>query len=115
MKTKTHKQKHPPLAELASKLGVSVQDILSHCRKAELVDARSMIVAILLEHTSMRQQDIAPLLDISQAAVSKLLARHNSMMGYAWGHDYKARFEQLEKDIAASESIGNTNHKTQNL
>lgn len=70
------------LADLASRLGVTVDDILSHCRKTELVDARSMIVAILMNRPHVRQQDIAALLDISQAAVSKLLARHRSLMEY---------------------------------
>lgn len=70
------------LAELAKELGVSEKAILSHCRRVELVDARSMIVAILIERPHVRQQDIAALLDISQAAVSKLLARHRSLMEY---------------------------------
>jgi len=70
------------LAELAKKLGVSEQDILSHCRRVDWVDARSMIVAILLNRPHVRQQDVAPLLGISQAAVSKLLARHRRLMEY---------------------------------
>ena len=85
------------LAELASKLGVTVEDILSHCRRAELVDARSMIVAVLLKRPHTRQQDIAPLLGISQAAVSKLLARHQLfMIQYAY---YVRRFSQFEQEV----------------
>lgn len=95
----TDKTPKETLAELASKLGVTEQAILSHCRKTELVDARSMIVAILMNRPHTRQQDIAPLLGISQAAVSKLLARHHALMQYA---DYKNRFAAIEPVIAGA-------------
>ena len=83
------------LADLASKLGVTVEDILSHCRKTELVDARSMIVAILIERPHARQQDIAPLIGISQAAVSKLLARHRALKGF--DSRYRTKWEALHQ------------------
>lgn len=82
------------LAAFASKLGVAVEDILSHCRKTELVDARSMIVAILIERPHVRQLDIAALLDISQAAVSKLLARHHALKGF--DSRYRMKWEALQ-------------------
>lgn len=88
------------LADLASMLGVTEQDILSHCRRTELVDARSIIVAFMLKHLGLRQQDVAGLLNISQAAVSKLMTRHQLFLEqkrfYA---DYVHRFSQFEQDI----------------
>ena len=88
------------LPSLAESLGVTMNDLLSHCRKAELVDCRSMLVAVLMERTHMRQQDVAPLLDISQAAVSKLLTRHRQMMKHPGGDpDYQQRFAEFESTI----------------
>ena len=99
MDIQTYKTTKETLTHLASKLGVTVDDILSHCRKTELVDARSMIVAVLTNRPHTRQQDIAALLGISQAAVSKLLARHRALMQYT---DYKNRFTALEPVIAGA-------------
>lgn len=94
------KPSNPSLADLALLLGVTEQDILSHCRKAELVDARSFIVAFMLKHLGLRQQDVAGLLDISQAAVSKLMARHQLFMEQTYYYaDYARRFSQFEQDI----------------
>ncbi len=86
------------LSTLAVCLGMTMDDLLSHCRKAELVDARSMIVAVLIEYTHLRQQDVAPMLDISQAAVSKLYARHRLLMKSLGGDpDYQQRFADFVK------------------
>ena len=94
MDTQIEKTANETLAELAKELGVSEKAILSHCRRAELVDARSMIVAILIERPHVRQQDIAPLLGISQAAVSKLLARHRALKGF--DSRYRMMWEALQ-------------------
>ena len=84
------------LSALAQGLGVTKKDLLSHCRKVELVDARSMIVAVLMEHAHLRQQDVAPLLDITQSAVSWLLIRHRLMMKHPGGNpDYQKRFAEF--------------------
>lgn len=91
----------PTLAELAAKLGTTEEAILSHCRLVELVDARSMIVALLMERPCVRQQDVAPLLGISQAAVSKLLARHRQMLNYSFS-SYKDRWQALKKELNES-------------
>lgn len=88
------------LSALAQGLGVTKKDLLSHCRKVELVDARSMIVAVLMEHAHLRQQDVAPLLDITQSAVSWLLIRHRLMMKHPGGNpDYQKRFADFESKI----------------
>ena len=88
------------LSTLASHLGVTLDELLSHCRKAELVDCRSMIVAILIEHAHLRQQDVAPLLNITQSAVSWLLIRHRQMMKHPGGNpDYQQRFADFESKI----------------
>ena len=84
------------LSALARELGVTLDDLLSHCRKAELVDCRSMIVALLIEHAHLRQQDVAPLLSITQSAVSWLLIRHRSLMKRPGGNpDYQKRFAEF--------------------
>ena len=84
------------LSALARELGVTLDDLLSHCRKAELVDCRSMILAILTEHAHLRQQDVAPLLSITQSAVSWLLIRHRQMMQHPGGRpDYQKRFAEF--------------------
>lgn len=98
MKAKSITEKD--LSTFATCLGVTLDDLLSHCRKAELVDCRSMIVAILIEHAHMRQQDVAPLLNITQSAVSWLLIRHRQMMKRPGGNpDYQKRFADFELTI----------------
>ena len=100
MDTQIEKTANETLAELAKELGVSEKAILSHCRRVELVDARSMIVAILIERPHVRQQDIAPLLGISQAAVSKPLARHKSLLnGYTPRNEYRDRWLALKTNF----------------
>lgn len=90
----------PSLAELAAKLGTTEEAILSHNRKAALVDARSMIVAILMNRPHVRQQDVAPLLGISQAAVSKLLTRHKLFLnGYTPRNEYRDRWQALKNEL----------------
>ena len=90
------------LTDLALSLGVTVGDLLSHCRKAELVDARSMIVAVMMEHAHMRQQDVAPLFNITQSGVSWLLIRHRSLMKHPGGSpDYQQRYADF---VSAVES-----------
>lgn len=89
------------LTTLASLLGVTTESILSHGHKAELVDNRSMIAAVLTEHAHLRQQDVAPLLDVSQAGVSKMLARHRIMMRRPGGDpDYQNRYAEFVKKLA---------------
>lgn len=91
------------LSALASSLGVTLDDLLSHCRKTELVDCRSMIVALLIEHAHLRQNDVAPLLDVTQSAVSWLLIRHRLMMKRPGGNpDYQKRFAEFMTERSGS-------------
>lgn len=83
------------LPAVAQSFGLAENDIMSHSRKAELVDARSMTVALLLSHPQLRQQDAARLLDISQAAVSHLLARHQWLM--LTDKAYRERYEAINR------------------
>ena len=86
------------LSTLATGLGLTLDDLLSHCRKAELVDARSMIVAVLIEQVHLRQKEVAPLLNITQSDVSWLLIRHRQMMKHPGGNpDYQRRFAEFVK------------------
>ena len=80
------------LAELAAKVGVTEEALLSRSHNQKEVDARSMVVAMLVARP-MRQQDVAPLLGISQVAVSKLLARHRRMMRFH--APYRRRWNEI--------------------
>ena len=80
------------LAELAAKVGVTEEALRSRSHNQEEVDARSMVVALLMARP-MRQQDVAPLLGITQVAVSKLLARHRRMVQYH--PPYRRRWNEI--------------------
>lgn len=80
------------LAELAAKVGVTEEALRSRSHNQEEVDARSMVVAMLMARP-MRQQDVAPLLGITQVAVSKLLARHRRMVQYH--PPYRRRWNEI--------------------
>lgn len=68
------------LSRLLKLLNVTVEELQSGCREPRLVDARSMVAASLIEFPKMRQVDIALILNTSQAAVSKLLNRHQNLL-----------------------------------
>ena len=85
-------QQQVSLAELAANVGVSEEALRSRSHNQDEVDARSMIVALLMARP-MRQQDVAPLLGITQAAVSKLLARHHRMMQFH--PPYRRRWNEI--------------------
>lgn len=94
------------LSTLASYLSVTMDDLLSHCRKAELVDARSMIVAVLIEQVHLRQKEVAPLLNITQSDVSWLLIRHRQMMKHPGGNpDYQQRYAHFELTIRINNQL----------
>ena len=81
------------LVELADKVGISMDDLLSHCRRQQLVDDRCMIVALLINDYHLTQKEVALLLQISQPAVSKLLTRHENLMdSYA---SYRNQFNSI--------------------
>ena len=69
-----------PLKQVMSAFGVTLKELRSGNRKQHLVDARSMVAAALMQQQFTRQQDIAELLGISQAAVSHLLVRHRNLV-----------------------------------
>lgn len=81
------------LDSLLKKLGVKPRDVLSRKRTRLLVDARCQIAATLKSRQQVRQQDIADLFGISQAAVSKLLVRHKNLL--QTDRQYKAAFSAL--------------------
>lgn len=80
------------LAELAAKVGVTEEALRSRSHNQDEVDARSMVVAMLMARP-MRQQDVAPLLGVTQVAVSKLLARHRRMVQYH--PPYRRRWNEI--------------------
>jgi predicted XRE-type DNA-binding protein len=81
------------LVELADKVGVTMDDLLSHCRRQELVDDRCMVVALLVNDYHLRQKEVAMLLQISQPAVSNLLARHENLMKF--DASYRNHFKSI--------------------
>ena len=98
------RQRKAILSNLARCIGATVESILSREHHVELVDNRSMIVAVMMEHAHMRQQDVAPLLDISQAAVSKLLTRHRQMMRHPGGNpDYQQRYADFKSTVESDD------------
>lgn len=106
MTNENYKLDKETLANLASKLGVTEEEILGHCRKSELVDARCMVAAVLIGIPRVRQQDVAQLLGISQAAVSKLLKRHNDLKGYnAYYHRKWERFQMKIQNVDCATTI----------
>lgn len=62
------------------RLGITERELLGHRRSQHLVDARCLVAAALMHQPLMRQQDVAAILGISQAAVSHLLARHRDLL-----------------------------------
>ena len=69
-----------PLKQVMSAFGITLEELRSGSRKQHLVDARSLVAALLMQQRFTRQQDVAELLGISQAAVSHLLVRHKNLM-----------------------------------
>lgn len=84
-------------------LGVTLEELRSGSRQRRLVDARSLAAALLMRQPFTRQQDVAQLLEISQPAVSQLLARHEGLLkGFP---AYRRKWHEI---------IKNQNLKTQN-
>ena len=69
-----------PLKQAMDTFGITLEELRSGSRKQHLVDARSLVAAMLMQQRFTRQQDVAELLGISQAAVSHLLVRHNDLL-----------------------------------
>ena len=82
------------LPTLLADLGVTLIDLQSRCRRVDLVDARCLVAATLMRKPHVRQQDIADLFGISQAAVSKLLVRHRNLVES--DRAYRQRWEGLK-------------------
>ena len=70
------------LTSVLEALGVTMEEVQSGSRETKVVDARSIVAAMLNEGHGVLQVDIAELLGMTQAAVSKMLTRHRTMMHY---------------------------------
>ena len=88
----TYNNNQVSLGELAAKVGVTEEALRSRSHNQDEVDARSMVVAMLMAHP-MRQQDVAILLGVTQVAVSKLLARHRRMVQFH--PPYRRRWNEI--------------------
>lgn len=64
------------LRELMERVGMTEEKLRSKSRVWAYVDARSMLAAMLMEVPGMRQVDVASMMGVTQAGVSKMLARH---------------------------------------
>ena len=93
----TEYQYQKSLDRLLKSLKVTVEELQGGCREPRLVDARSMVAASLIEFPKMRQKDIAFLLNVSQAAVSKLLNRHQNLLEVDLR--YRRRWQSLANEI----------------
>ena len=85
----------PILNTLCRRLRVTSDELLSRCRRQDLVDARCLTAAWMMLLPGIRQRDVAALLTVSQAAVSKFLVRHKDMLYYA---EYQQRWEKLKSE-----------------
>ena len=85
--------KKETLERLLRDLSVSVDELRNRCRKVDLVDARCLVAAALKREDGVRQQDIADLMGVSQAAVSKMLDRHRNQLDVY--RAYRERWEAL--------------------
>lgn len=90
---KTDVLKTTQLVEVAEKVGVTLEELLSHSRRQASVDARCMTAALLVGEHHLRQYEVAPLLQISQPAVSNLLARHENLMKF--NVSYRNQFNSI--------------------
>lgn len=70
------------------RLAVTERELLGHCRRQDLVDARCLVAAALMRQPLTRQQDVAQILGTSQSVVSRWLSRHHDLLetdaGYRW-------------------------------
>jgi len=78
-------------------MGVTLEDLQNGRRTRPLADARCMMAAWLKKQPKVRQEDIAEFFGTSQAAVSKMLARHRNLMDY--NAVYRTSFEQIINSI----------------
>ncbi len=74
-------------------LGVTEKDLLGNCRRRELVDARCLMAAMLMKQPLMTQKDVAKVLGVTQANVSKLLGRHRNLVEVDAG--YRVKWEKV--------------------
>ena len=84
-----------PLKQMMESIGISLEELRGRGRQQKLVDARSLVAAVLMSQPFTRQQDVAELLGITQSAVSHLLKRHRELMEV--DEVYKRRGEELRK------------------
>lgn len=75
-------------------LGVTEKDLLGNCRRRELVDARCLMAAMLMKQPLMRQKDVAKVLGVTQANVSKLLGRHQNLVEV--DASYRVKWEKVK-------------------
>ena len=82
-----------PLDQLLGALNVTMAELRNGVKSQRLTDARAMVAAIFRKHYHIRQQDIAILLSASQAAVSKMLERHQQLLQ---DPAYQNKFNQVK-------------------
>lgn len=86
-----------PLKKMMESIGISLEELRGRGRQQKLVDARSLVAAVLMSQPFTRQQDVAELLGISQSAVSHLLKRHRELMEV--DEVYKRKGEEFLSDL----------------
>ncbi len=82
-----------PLDKLLETLEVTMSELRSPSRKRPLCDARAMLSTVFRKQYRIKQSEVALLLDTSQAAVSKMLKRHEQLMQ---DPVYQIKFNQVK-------------------
>ncbi len=77
------------------RLKVTEKELRGRCRRQDLVDARCMMAAALLNQPLTRQGDVAKILNVSQAAISHLMLRHESLLDA--DESYRKKWEAIIK------------------
>ena len=78
-------------------LGMTMEELQTDSRETNVVDARTLLAARLKDCHGTLQADIANMLGLTQAAVSKMLARHRSMLLY--NAPYRHKWERIRSRV----------------
>lgn len=89
---------------------VNWEEVVSPCRREELVDARTFYTVFWREKGKPYMQ-IAKELSRSHASIISLLKRHKMMMNYIYYREKYNKFRRLTDDIQYVKPIRNRSHE----
>lgn len=76
------------------RLGITDKELRGDCRRRDLVDARCLMAAALMNQPLMTQAEVARIMGVNQGTVSKMLARHEDLM--AVDAIYKIKWNSID-------------------